>query len=50
VAVGDGVAEAKAAAHYVTKAVGGRGAVREAVELILRAQGRWSQFVEKYSE
>jgi len=24
--------------------------VREAVELILRAQGKWTQFVEKYSE
>ncbi len=50
IAVGDGVAEAKAAAHYVTKAAGGRGAVREAIELILRAQGKWTQFVEKYSE
>ena len=50
VAVGDGVAEAKAAAHYVTKNVGGRGAVREAVELILHAQGKWADFVEKYSE
>jgi 3-deoxy-D-manno-octulosonate 8-phosphate phosphatase (KDO 8-P phosphatase) len=50
IAVGDGVTEAKAAAHYVTKAAGGRGAVREAVELILRAQGKWTQFVEKYSE
>jgi 3-deoxy-D-manno-octulosonate 8-phosphate phosphatase (KDO 8-P phosphatase) len=50
VAVGDGVAEAKAAAHYVTKNSGGRGAVREAVELILRAQGKWTQFTKKYSE
>ena len=50
VAVGDGVAEARAEAHYVTKANGGRGAVREAVELVLRAQGRWAPFVEKYSE
>ncbi len=50
IAVGDGVTEAKAAAHHVTKAVGGRGAVREAVELILQAQGKWTQFVEKYSE
>jgi 3-deoxy-D-manno-octulosonate 8-phosphate phosphatase KdsC-like HAD superfamily phosphatase len=30
--------------------VGGRGAVREAVEMILKTQGKWSQFVEKYSE
>ena len=50
VAVGDAVAEAKAAAHYVTKNVGGRGAVREAVELILRVQGKWAEFVKKYSE
>ena len=50
VAVGDAMPEAKAAAHYVTKAAGGRGAVREAIELILRAQGKWQPFVEKYSE
>ncbi len=50
VAVGDAVPEAKAAAHFVTKAVGGRGAVREAVELILRAQKKWRPFIEKYSE
>ena len=49
VAVGDAVPEAKAAAHVTTKAAGGRGAVREAVELILRAQGKWAQFAEKYS-
>jgi 3-deoxy-D-manno-octulosonate 8-phosphate phosphatase (KDO 8-P phosphatase) len=50
VAVGDAVPEAKAAAHFTTKAAGGRGAVREAVELILRAQGKWTQFLKKYSE
>jgi 3-deoxy-D-manno-octulosonate 8-phosphate phosphatase (KDO 8-P phosphatase) len=50
VAVGDAVAEAKKAAHYTTKAVGGRGAVREAIELILKAQNKWAPFVEKYSE
>jgi 3-deoxy-D-manno-octulosonate 8-phosphate phosphatase (KDO 8-P phosphatase) len=50
IAVGDGVPEAKAAAHHVTRATGGRGAVREAVELVLRAQGKWQPFVEKYSE
>ena len=50
VAVGDGVAEARAAAHHVTRAAGGRGAIRETVELILRAQGKWRQFLEKYSE
>lgn len=49
VAVGDAVAEAKAAAHYVTEAPGGRGAVREAVELILRAQKKWKPFLEHYA-
>jgi 3-deoxy-D-manno-octulosonate 8-phosphate phosphatase (KDO 8-P phosphatase) len=50
VAVGDGVAEARAAAHHVTRAAGGCGAVRETVEMILRAQGKWRTFVDKYSE
>lgn len=49
VAVGDGVAEAKAAAHYVTKSAGGRGAVREVIEMILQAQGKWNSFVENYT-
>src|SRR6266550_9188779 len=42
VAVADAVKEARSVAHYVTQAEGGRGAVREVVELILKAQGRWS--------
>jgi 3-deoxy-D-manno-octulosonate 8-phosphate phosphatase (KDO 8-P phosphatase) len=50
VAVGDGVAEAKTAAHFVTQANGGRGAIREVVEMILRAQKKWKPFVKKYSE
>jgi 3-deoxy-D-manno-octulosonate 8-phosphate phosphatase (KDO 8-P phosphatase) len=50
IAVGDAVPEAKAAAHFTTKAAGGRGAVREAVELILKAQKKWQTFVGKYSE
>ena len=32
----------RAAAHLVTEAPGGRGAVRELCELILRAKGRWA--------
>jgi 3-deoxy-D-manno-octulosonate 8-phosphate phosphatase (KDO 8-P phosphatase) len=42
VAVADACPQAGAAAHFVTRARGGRGAVREVVELILRCQGRWS--------
>ena len=49
VAVGDAVPEAKAAAHFTTQAAGGRGAVRETIELILKAQKKWQPFVEKYS-
>jgi len=49
VAVGDAVSEAKAAAHWVTAAAGGRGAVREAVELILKAQKKWRPFLKHYA-
>lgn len=50
VAVADGVAAAKAAAHFVTKHAGGCGAIREVIELILQAQGKWKPFVTDYSE
>src|SRR5258708_213526 len=50
VAVADGVAEAKAAADFVSRVGGGRGAVREVVEMILKAQGIWEPFVKHYSE
>ena len=40
VAVANAVDEVKAAAHYVTRASGGRGAVREFCDLVLRSQGR----------
>ena len=48
VAVADAVAEVKARAHYVTKLKGGKGAVREVVELILKAQGRWDDLVKSF--
>ena len=47
VAVGDAVAEVKQAAHYTTKAVAGHGAVREAVELILKSKGIWRDLIDK---
>ena len=40
--------EVKAQAHYVTTAPGGSGAVREVVELILKAQGYWEEILKKY--
>jgi 3-deoxy-D-manno-octulosonate 8-phosphate phosphatase (KDO 8-P phosphatase) len=42
VAVADACAEVRSVAHYVTQTVGGRGAVRETIELILRCQQRWN--------
>jgi 3-deoxy-D-manno-octulosonate 8-phosphate phosphatase (KDO 8-P phosphatase) len=48
VAVADSVPELKKKAHYVTRAPGGRGAVREVCEAILKAQGRWKRVTEKY--
>jgi 3-deoxy-D-manno-octulosonate 8-phosphate phosphatase (KDO 8-P phosphatase) len=48
VAVADACPEVIAEAHYVTTARGGRGAVREAIELILRCQGHWQTIVERF--
>jgi 3-deoxy-D-manno-octulosonate 8-phosphate phosphatase (KDO 8-P phosphatase) len=42
VAVADACTEVRQQAHYVTNRPGGRGAVREVIELILRAQGAWA--------
>lgn len=48
VAVADSVAEVKKAADYVTRARGGHGAVREVVELLLKAQERWQRVISEY--
>ena len=45
VCVADGVPELAAVCHFVTQKRGGRGAAREVVELILKAQGRWEEAV-----
>jgi 3-deoxy-D-manno-octulosonate 8-phosphate phosphatase (KDO 8-P phosphatase) len=47
VAVGDAALEVKRAAHYTTKAHGGRGAARELIELILKSKGIWEEMIEK---
>jgi len=47
VAVGDAVADVKEIAHYTTKAHAGRGAVREAIELILKSKGMWEELIDK---
>lgn len=45
VAVADGAVEVQRVAHYITKARGGEGALREVVELILKSQGLWKKAI-----
>ncbi len=45
VSVADGAVELKAVCHYTTRRLAGRGAAREVIELILKAQGRWEEAV-----
>jgi 3-deoxy-D-manno-octulosonate 8-phosphate phosphatase (KDO 8-P phosphatase) len=47
VAVGDAVPEVRKIAHYTTKALAGHGAVREAIELVLKSRGIWEEMIEK---
>ena len=47
IAVGDAVPEVKEAAHYTTKALAGRGAVREAIEVVLKSKGIWKAMIDK---
>ena len=42
VAVANAAPEVKRAAHFVTERSGGEGAVREVIELIVKAQGKWA--------
>jgi 3-deoxy-D-manno-octulosonate 8-phosphate phosphatase (KDO 8-P phosphatase) len=46
-AVGDAAVEVKLAAHFVTQAIGGKGAARELVELILKSKGVWDEMIDK---
>jgi len=48
IAVKNARAEVKAEAHYVTPHAGGEGALRDAVEFILKAQGKWKKIVDEY--
>lgn len=49
VTVPNGVKETKKEAHYVTKKEGGKGAVREIIELLLNAKGLWKGVVKTYA-
>jgi len=48
VAVSNAMEEVKHSAHYVTTKMGGRGAVREICDLILKSQGKWDLATSKY--
>ena len=48
IATANARAEVKAKAHLVTAAAGGKGAIREAIEVILKAQGFWPELLKKY--
>ena len=46
--VADGVEEVSGMVDYVARRPGGRGAARELVELILKAQGKWDEVMRTY--
>ena len=48
IAVPNGRKEVKDEAHFITDHAGGDGALRDAVEYILKAQGKWEQIVGQY--
>jgi 3-deoxy-D-manno-octulosonate 8-phosphate phosphatase (KDO 8-P phosphatase) len=48
IAVANARDEVKRDAHYVTKHAGGNGALRDALEFILKAQGKWKKVVTEY--
>lgn len=47
-AVADACEEVREAADYVTSLPGGRGAVREVIEQVLKSQGRWDDVVQLF--
>lgn len=50
VAVADACEDLKRAARFITEAPGGGGAIREAVEAILRARGDWDEILSSFVE
>ncbi|MGD8454303.1 MAG: HAD-IIIA family hydrolase [Phycisphaerae bacterium] len=49
IAVANAAEEVKAAAEFITQRRGGEGAVREVIEHLLRADGRWQQVHQRYA-
>ena len=48
VAVANAYPEVLSRVAYITRASGGRGAIREVVDLILKAQGKWDAAIEEF--
>jgi 3-deoxy-D-manno-octulosonate 8-phosphate phosphatase (KDO 8-P phosphatase) len=48
IAVANARPEVKAVAHYVTSVPGGHGAVREVIDLLLKARGTWDDAMARY--
>jgi len=48
IAVSNAVADVKEVAAYTTRAPGGHGAVREVIEVLMRARGEWPGILERY--
>jgi 3-deoxy-D-manno-octulosonate 8-phosphate phosphatase (KDO 8-P phosphatase) len=48
VTVANAVDEVKQCADYVTSRAGGKGAVREVIEYILKKSGRWQELMKRY--
>ena len=48
IVVADAVNDALRCAHFITQRPGGRGAVREAIELILKAQQKWDEALQPF--
>jgi 3-deoxy-D-manno-octulosonate 8-phosphate phosphatase (KDO 8-P phosphatase) len=46
--VADAAPEVRRAAHWISAAPGGRGAVRELAEFVLRAQGRFDELLRRH--
>ena len=47
-AVADATSEVKDCAHFIADNIGGSGAARDAIEFILKAQGKWSELIRDY--
>ena len=50
IAVSNAYNEVKAVADHITEKCGGKGAVREVIEIILKAQGKWEEAVKQFDK